>query len=172
VSKLKQQNKQDAYTTNLLISLLMRFPEIMSINFDMPQEQAKFTYILAGSVKKEDISHFSCNLKESLAAFAELTGEELNVKSRLQRSGKLNLLELRCGTNALSLEAIQLICGLVSGLFSGSLVTEGDAQELFPEEEMIRQEEIIEYLLSHNTGTTKENLLAFREAGKVFVFDK
>lgn len=52
MAKMKQQTKQDAHTTNLLISLLMRFPEIMSINFDMPQDNAKFTFILAGIVKK------------------------------------------------------------------------------------------------------------------------
>jgi hypothetical protein len=172
VSKVKHQNKQDAYTSNLLISLLMRFPEIMSINFDMPHDQAKFTFILAGDVRREDVSRFAANLKESLAAFAELTGEKLMVKSRLHRSGRLNLLELNTNTTALSLEAIQLVCGLVAGVFTGSLVTESDNLDYIHEDEMMRQEEIIDYLLSHGAGAHKDNLLAFREAGKVFVIDK
>lgn len=170
--KVKQQTKQDAYTTNLLISLLMRFPEIMSINFDMPHEKAKFTFVLAGDVKREEYSRFEKNLAEAMAAFTELTGEQLPIKPRLLRSAKLKMLELSCSTTDLSLEAIQLICGLVSGLFSSALITECDSLELFHEEELVRQEEIIEYLLSHSTGTKKDNLIAFREAGKVFVYDK
>lgn len=172
MANMKQQSKQDAYTTNLLISLLMRFPEIMSINFDMPHDQAKFTFILEGSVRKEDVSSFRKVLDESLFAYQELTGEQLSAKPRLLRSGKLSLLELSSCTTSLSLEGIQLICGVVAGYFPGALVMEGDGTELIHEEEMMRQEEIIEYLLSHSTGTKQDNLLAFREAGKVFVYDK
>lgn len=171
MTKMKQQTKQDAHTTNLLISLLMRFPEIMSINFDMPQDNAKFTFILAGIVKKEDVTSFKLAFKNSLTAYLELTGEYLQVKHKLQRSGKLNLLELYCRTSALTLEGIQLICGIVSGHFPTILVREGVAGEYIHEEELIRQEEIIAYLLSHNTGTKQDNLIAFREAGKVFVYD-
>ncbi|MBS4008847.1 MAG: hypothetical protein KGZ45_10565 [Clostridium sp.] len=171
MSKIKQQSKQDAYTTNLLISLLVRFPEIMSINFDMPQDSAKFTFILAGDVKKEDVKNFKLVLLDSFAAYQELTGEYLLVKHKLQRSGKVNLLELYCKTSALSLEWIQLLCGIISGHFPTILVREGDEGESIHEEELIRQEEIIAYLLSHNTGTQKDNLIAFREAGKVFVYD-
>ena len=171
MAKMKQQTKQDAYTTNLLISLLVRFPEIMSINFDMPQDNAKFSFVLAGIVNKEDVKNFKLVLRDSLAAYEELTGEYLQVKHKLQRSGKLNLLELNCRTSALSLELIQLICGIVSGHFPTILVREGDVGESIHEEELLRQEEIIAYLLSHNTGTQKDNLIAFREAGKVFVYD-
>ncbi|MFW0861290.1 MAG: hypothetical protein AAGT88_04235 [Dethiobacter sp.] len=171
MSKMKQQTKQDAYTTNLLISLLVRFPEIMSINIDMPQDSAKFTFILAGIVKKDDVANFKLVLKNSLSAYHELTGEYLQVKPKLQRAGKVNLLELCCRTSDLSLEWIQLICGIISGHFPTILIREGDEGESIHEEELIRQEEIIEYLLSHNTGTQKDNLIAFREAGKVFVYD-
>lgn len=171
MSNMRQQPKQDAHTTNLLISLLMRFPEIMSIKFDMPHDSAKFTFILAGSIIKEDVTNFKLVLKDSLLAYQELTGECLQVKPKLQRSGKLSLLELRCSTTALSLEGIQLICGIVSGHFPRMLVREGDTAEFIHEEELIRQEEIIAYLLSHNTGARQDNLIAFREAGKVFVYD-
>ena len=172
MAKAKQQTKQDAYTTNLLISLLMRFPEIMSINFNMPDDQAKFTFILVGSVKKEVFAQFTEMLEESLGAYQELTGESFELKPKLQRTGKLSLLEVHCCTTELSLEAIQLLCGVVTATFSKSLLQDGSTLEAIHDEEMIRQEEIIEYLLTHSTGTKQDNLLAFREAGKVFVYDK
>ena len=39
-------------------------------------------------------------------------------------------------------------------------------------EEIMQQEEIINYLLNQGTKMKKVNLLAFRDAGKVFVYNK
>ena len=50
--QVKQQGKQNAYMTNLMISLLLRFPEIMSLHFDMPQDEAKFTFLLKGKLSR------------------------------------------------------------------------------------------------------------------------
>ncbi|MCR3921656.1 MAG: hypothetical protein NUK65_03945 [Firmicutes bacterium] len=165
-------NKQDAYTTNLMISLLMCFPEIMSIHFDMPKEKAKFTYVLVGSPSKEEFTRFSTLLDESLAAYEELTGEAFKVKAKLQRSKKLNLLLLHSSTSALSLEGIQLMCGIVCNMFPEAVIRDAETLDAIVGEEQIRQEEIIEYLLNHNTGIKEDNLLAFRDAGKVLVYDK
>ncbi|HZK25906.1 MAG TPA: hypothetical protein VFC74_11075 [Oscillospiraceae bacterium] len=172
MGQIKQQSKQDAYMTNLMISLLMRFPEIMSIRFDMPQDKAKFTFILQGKPEKEQYKGFTDLLKESLAAFQDLTGEVLQVKTTMQRSGKVSLLVLSSSTKSLSLEGIHLLCGLVCSSFAESVIRDADTSVDLQDDELLRQEEIIEYLLSHNTGTKKDNLLAFREAGKVFVYDK
>ncbi len=170
--KGKQQGKQDAYVTNLLISLLMRFPEIMSINFDMPREKCKFSFMLQGNVAKEDYAFFKSNLGDSLDAYFEITGSEVAVKSRLVRSGKMNMVEITCRTDSLCLEVIQLVTALMDIAFSPIMLRDMDVIETVKDEEMMRQEEIIEYLLNHTAGTKKENLIAFREAGKVYVYDK
>lgn len=172
MAKIKQHSKQDAYTTNLLISLLMRFPEIMSVNFDMPHEQAKFTFILNGGPGKEEFSNFNRLLADSIVAYQDLTGEDFCVKAKLTRSGKMNVLELSSCTTTLSLEGIQLICGIVCGAFPDAVIRDAETMEMIHDEEMLRQEEIIEYLLSHGNCTKQDNLIAFRESGKVFVYDK
>ena len=84
----------------------------------------------------------------------------------------MNLLILTSSTETLSLEGIQLICGIVCNAFPKAVIRDADTIDAIHEEEIIRQEEIIEYLLSHGTGARQDNLLAFREAGKVFVYDK
>ena len=172
MTSLKHQPKQDVYTTNLLISLLMRFPEIMSIRFDMPKEQTKFTFILNGSPDKAEYKRFLSQLRESIAAYQELTDEVFRVTAKLQRSRKMNLLILSSSTATLTLEGIQLICGIVCNSFPKTVIRDAETLDAIHEDEMIRQEEIIEYLLSHEYGTKQENLLAFRDAGKVFVYDK
>jgi hypothetical protein len=150
----------------------MRFPEIMAINFDMPEEKCKFTFMLQGSVSKEEYSLFKRKLSESLDAFSELTSEQLTVSVRLVRSGKISLMEITSSTDCLCLEAIQLITSLLDMSFPQIIVKDMDILDTVRDEEMLRQEEIIEYLLSHTTGTKKENLIAFRESGKVYVYDK
>lgn len=170
--KGKQNNKQDAYNTNLLVSLLMRFPEIMAINFDMPKDRCKFVFMLQGEADRKDYGEMSQQLKESLVAFRELTGESFEAKPKLYRSKKISSIEVTCTTTDLSFEAIHLITSIVDNAFSGMILKDLDTMNNIGDDELVRQEEIIDYLLSHTASTKKENLFAFREAGKVFVFDK
>jgi len=172
VAKTKQHGKQDAYTANLLISLLIRFPEILSINFDMQQDRCKFTFMLSGKHKREDVVRFRRMFEESLQTYLNLTGEVFSVKITATLSRKLNLLEITSNTTLLSLEAIQLICGLVNTSFGERLLKDAECQDHSRDDDLSRHEEIIDYLLSHSAGTKQENLFAFREAGRVYVFDK
>ncbi len=166
-----KQQKQDTHVANLLTSLLLRFPEIMSINLDMPRERCKFTFMLHGGVVKEEFTSFKAMLKSSLAAYGELKGTMYDVKAEFERFGKISLVGITCGTALLSLELILLITALVEAEFSASMVRDPESCELCHDEEMVRQEEIIEYLLGQ-AGGHKDNLIAFREAGKVYVCDK
>ncbi len=172
MSQLHHRQKQDTYATNLLVSLLMRFPEIMSIRFDKPQEQILFNFLLAGRPTKEELAGFKALLKESFAAYADLSSEKLQFKVALQSAGKLSILGIKASTETLSLEGISLLCGLVCRAFSRKIVRDAETLDAFYDEEMLRQEEIIAYLLNHGVATNKENLLAFRDAGKVLVYNK
>ena len=167
-----KQTKQEAQTTNLLISLLMRFPEIMSINYDMQKERCKFTFILNDTVNREKYCAFKKMLNESLSVFRDMTDESFFLSTKITRSGKITLIESTCGAFDLSLDAIQLIISLVDSFFCDIIVRDYDAVEMARDEEVIKQEEIIEYLLCNTTGAKKENLIAFREAGKVYIYDK
>ncbi len=169
--KTKQHAKQDAYTANLLISLLIRFPEILSINFDRAQDRCKFTFMLSGKYEREQVLRFRRTCKESLETYFNLTGEAFAIKIGVTFSRRPNLLEITSNTTLLSLEAIQLICGLVSNAFGEALLKDDECQDN-SRDDLSRHEEIIDYLLSHSAGTKQENLFAFREAGRVYVFDK
>lgn len=172
MAKMKQHGKRDAYTANLLISLLIRFSEILSLNFDMPQDRCKFTFMLAGKQNRDEATRFRKALHDSLDTYAELTGEAFSVEVALTTSRRLNLLELTSDTTQLSLEAIQLICGLVGEFFGDALLKDAESSDSTRDEDFVRHEEIIDYLLTHSAGMRQDNLIAFREAGRVYVFDK
>jgi hypothetical protein len=171
VAKAKQHAKQDAYTANLLISLLIRFPEILSINFDRSKDRCKFTFMLSGKCEREEVLRFRKTCKESLETYFNLTGEAFTVKIGVSFSRKPNLLEITSNTTFLSLDAIQLICGLVSNAFGEALLKDDECNDN-SHDDLSRHEEIIDYLLNHSVGAKQENLFAFREAGRVYVFDK
>lgn len=170
--KGKQNNKQDAYNTNLLVSLLMRFPEIMAINFDMPRDRCKFVFLLQGKAGKKEYEEMTLRLQEALDALREMTGESLEARARLFSAKNISIIEVTCGTTDLSLEAINLITAIIDDSFPGMILKDLETINNIGEDELLRQEEIIGYLLSHTTSSKKENLFAYREAGKVFVFDK
>ena len=112
-------------------------------------------------------------MQPSFDAYAELSGENLQYKVSLLPAGKLSILGIRASTATLSLEGISLLCGLVCWSFSGKVVRDGQKLDTFyDDEDLLCQEETIAYLLKHGAELNKENLLAFREAGKVFVYDK
>ncbi|MBT9173596.1 MAG: hypothetical protein DDT21_01997 [Syntrophomonadaceae bacterium] len=172
MAKTRQHGKQDAYTANLLISLLIRFPEILSINFNMPQNRCKFTFMLSGRQEREEVLRFRKTFKDALETYINLTGEYFSVKIAATFSHRLNLLEITSNTTFLSLEAIQLICGLVATSFGESLLKDAECQDSTRDDDLSRHEEIIDYLLSHSVGSRQDNLFAFREAGRVYVYDK
>jgi len=165
-------HKNHNYATNLLISLLMRFPEIMSINFNLPRDKAKFTFVLKGKPSKEEFAHFTWLLEESFLTLQEISEETVKVKTKLQSAQDISILTVSSNTSCLSLESIQLICGVVCSEFSHTVIRDADTLETFHDDELMRQEEIIDYLLSRSTAAKDGNLVAFRDSGKVFVYNK
>jgi hypothetical protein len=171
VLRAKQQTRHDTHFSDLLISILIRFPEIMSINLDLPRERCKFTFMLHGKVTKDNFSSFKSILTGSLATYGELTDTEYNIKSDFSRSGPITLIGISCGTAELSLELIHLITALVEAEFAALVLRDPETAEACRDEELLRQEELIEYLLAQ-PGGRRANLIAFREAGKVYVYNK
>jgi len=171
--QLHNKQKLDSAAGSLLVALLMHYPEIMSINLDEPQQQILFNFLLAGKPAQEELASFKELLQESFAAYAELSGERVRYKVKIQPAGKLSILGIKAGTKTLSPEGISLLCGLVCRSFPGKVVSDGEKMDAFyDDEDLLYQEETIAFLLKHGAETSKENLLAFREAGKVFVYDK
>ncbi|NLP37863.1 MAG: hypothetical protein GX357_09445 [Firmicutes bacterium] len=170
--KPKQQSKQDLRTANLLISLLLRFTEIFSIHLDMPNECVRFTFMLRGELAGDEFSRFQKVLADSFAAYGGLTGKNIVIKAELAHFSHLSKITLVTTTKDLSLAEIQLFCGLVCNVFPKTVLRDMENLGQMQSEEIMQQEEIINYLLNQGTKMKKVNLLAFRDAGKVFVYNK
>lgn len=159
-------------SVSLLISILVRYPQVGSINFDPDMQALKFNFIFAQEFKESDLQKFKTDFVNSLETYNFLEGKKPSeIILTYQRGENLTILEVKRDVDTLSHEEISLIIALVEENFLQTLVTEKN--EYFLEEDLQMQEEMIGHMLESLKGTTQgKKLIAFREEGRVLVFNK
>ncbi|GBF32700.1 hypothetical protein DCCM_0896 [Desulfocucumis palustris] len=170
---LQYKGREDVTdSVGLLISILVRYPEVATIKYDPGEHVLKFTFIAAGVVETEKLDSIKDNLINSIEVFNILEGKEVRVtKINCQTCHNLTMVEVQRDVDTLVQEEIALIVELIHQLMENDLVMEGN-DALF-EEDLIIQEEIIEHMLESVKGTAGDkDLFAFREEGRVLVFNK
>lgn len=158
---------------NLLISILVRYPSLGAVNFLPEKNELKFSFILKASQKKvELIKSFNQHFSYSLKIYHELLG----IKPFLVNIDQLSydqfaIIAIKRDLQSLTREEISFINEYVRNYFSNCLVIED--KQILLEEELQFQEELIETMLDLLRQTKiGKTLFAFREEGKVLVFNK
>lgn len=169
-SKGNRDNVTDS--VGLLISILVRYPEVATINFDPENQLLKFTFIYSQVLGDNELDNLKQKLMDSIEVYNFLEGKETRLISlNHQICDNLTLIEVERDVDTLVQEEIALIVELFRQYLNTNLVTE-ENEQLF-EEDLIAQEEIIEHMLESIKGSTQDKFLfAFREEGKVLVFNK
>jgi hypothetical protein len=159
-------------SVGLLISILVRYPEVATINFDPEKYLLKFTFIFAQIMSKSELDNLGNKLMDSIAVYNLLEGKDTRfVSLNHQFCSDLTMIEVNRDVDTLTQEEIALIVELFRQYQQGNLVTEEN--EHFIEEDLIAQEEIIDHMLeSIKCSTQDKPLFAFREEGRVIVFNK
>lgn len=156
----------------LLISILVRYPEVGTIKYEPDQKVLKFTFILNKRLGSERFRIFTRKLEESLGALAVVTQRELALVAVERFDYKqFTLIEVKRDVESLSQEEISLLSSLAHDYFGNSLVMEGN--EPIQEEDLLLQEELIDHMLEDiKENLVEKDLIGFREEGRVFVFNK
>ncbi len=159
-------------SVGLLISILLRYPEVATINFNPESQLLKFTFIYSKVLENGELDSLKQKLMDSIEVYNLLEGKETKVVTlNHQICDNLTLLEVRRDVDTLAQEEITLIVELFHQFLKNDLVTEENEQLV--EEDLIAQEEIIEHMLQSIKCSTQDKcLFAFREEGRVFVFNK
>jgi hypothetical protein len=152
--------------------MLVRYPELATINFDPRGQTLKFTFLLTKVLSEEEFSAFQHRLTDSLAAYGWLENLEMSKSEvSLSRFGGVSVVEVTRDVRSLSQGEIALTIELIRGSFATILVV--DRGETFQEEDLAAQEELIEEMLDDlREARSEKNLIAFREEGRVLVFNK
>ncbi len=159
-------------SVGLLISILVRYPEVATINFDPDRQVLKFTFIASRMLARREIAAVKERLLDSIEVFSMLEGKQTRVSLiDHQICGHLTMIEVQRDVETLVQEEIALIVQLLRQLLEDNLVTEAN-DSLF-EEDLLIQEEIIEHMLDSIRSTAQDkHLFAFREDDRVLVFNK
>lgn len=169
--KLKQL-PEELSTVDLLIMLLLRFPEIFTINYNLLESKFKLTFMLKKSPENSRYIKFRKKFEDAAKAYIDLAKLDSSVPALSRKSiDSWILLQVTWNRENISFEEVNLINKIIWSEFKNDLVLDIRCEETL-EKEMSFKEEFIEYLLSKKNGNKEENLFAFREAGKVYVFDK
>lgn len=171
--ELKYKNGDNvADSVGLLISILVRYPEVGTINYEPGSQNLKFNFMLSKIIPKNNFDKFKSKVVSCLDTFNYLEGRiPQSIILRHAQSGGLTVLQVIRDVGTLTHEEIDLITKLIHQEFPNNLVTDDNVSLL--EEELLVQEELIGHMLENvKDCIPQKKLIAFRENGRVLVFNK
>ena len=162
--------KENSYGSNLLVSLLVRYPQLGTVTFNHHKESLELTFMLSKIPDKDILEATKTHILESISCYHYLE-EIIDAKNdfQFQLYDHVALIKITRDIATLSKKEIALIVALIQQKFSNLLIMEDT--DYLPEEDMIFQEQMIESLLySANEWRIEHGLIGFRENGRVMVF--
>ncbi|MGE5654753.1 MAG: hypothetical protein ACM3ZQ_10925 [Bacillota bacterium] len=156
---------------NLLVALLLRYPAIGSASVDTSGKQLRFTFLVSDR-GSDQAALWVRHLEEMLNAYfaLERTHPE-HCELKYEAHAGLGLIHIKRDLNSIKQGEIALIVEAVEEQLGSDLRSEGPDFSL-AQDDLLMQEEWIGYMLENiRTGDEPQSLLAFREGGRVLVYN-
>lgn len=172
MAKMQQDDERVSDGVNLLISILVRYPEIGTINFDAVKNTIKLTFMLSGIPANHAFAKVKELLLNSIGVYHMLEGtKEVTADVKLSSCGQVAMLTILRDVPTLSKGEITLIIALVRDNLKERLVA--DENDAMLEEDLLVQEEVIDNMLENiKVQHSGKGLIGIREDGRVLVFNK
>lgn len=170
--KYAQEGSQISDGVNLLISILVRYPEVGAIDYNPETQSLKLTFMLSGIPTNQEYTSVRQVIFDSIAAYHMLednhdTFSDISVST----CEHVAMLKIIRDVKTLSKGEIALIITLLRDTFKNRLIT--DQNDSMQEEDLLVQEELIEDMLeSLKKSQAVHKLIGIREDGRVLVFNK
>jgi len=173
-TQLEAISDSTANSVSLLISILVRYPEIATVNFVPEGKILKFTLMTSSSIPDRVWNDFCCKLLESVEVYASLVHRGTpKVRAERLEYDSVAIVEISRDVATLTQEEISLIIELARCALGSELITERNSDDNEFEEELIYQDEMIETMLDDlRESVQQRKLIGFREEGRVLVFNK
>ena len=170
-----QTSKESSIEVNLLVSILIRYPQISSINFETDSNSLNLTFLINQDLSNETHLEIKDLIEKSMNFYHDLKNIEnkfFNVK--ITTFDKITLINIIRDVPTLSCNEISLIIKLLDNQFNDDLISDMLSDDLSNIEDIINHDKIIEDLLNNmgRKATINKNLVGIREDGRVFVFNK
>lgn len=161
-------------SAGLLISILMRYPEICAISFNPDDDTIILSFSFRKIIPAEQFLKCKEGLGECLAAYGFLENKKPPiVEVHWITIDALSILKIKYDVKNMTKNEIALIISFLQEEFNDLLMREQDTNDPLDEEDLILQEEFIGHMLENfKVAVPRKKLMAFREEGKVHVFKK
>ncbi len=164
---------EDNAGLDIFISVLLRYPEFNAVKYDAANGEIKIEVALQGGIENESQHRFIAESMECVGLFHKLSGIQTSIiKIRFEEYEKSNLTFLRYNRDVESLTEgeVEVFAGLLQKCFDEFIIR--DSGKIITED--ICKKRIKENLLYKiNRGkTSTNNFLAYRDHGRVLVFNK
>ncbi|VBB06005.1 Hypothetical protein LUCI_1216 [Lucifera butyrica] len=171
--KYMQDDDQISDGVNLLISILVRYPEIGTVSFDPDNNSIKLTFMLSGISWNAEIKTAKQCIIDSIAAYHMLQNIHPDITDVILTDAyeQIAMLTIKRDVHTLSKGEIALIIALLRDGFRERLMS--DQNDTMQEEDLMLQEELIDDMLENlKKKRTGHGLIGIREDGRVLVFNK
>lgn len=155
----------------LLISILLRYPEVSVIRYEPNENVLGFSFISSDTIDDEYLKKIETTLIDGIEAWNLLENRKPKIMEIYTESTDgLSKIEMLRDMDSLSLEEVSLLVSLLDQM-GVEIIVEGN--ESYLEEDLLLQEEVIRHLLDNiKKCDYNKNLFAFREEGRVLVFNQ
>ncbi|MFA5536641.1 MAG: hypothetical protein WDA53_05665 [Bacillota bacterium] len=169
--KIGDENSESA---GLLISILMRYPEIGAISFNPDDHTMTLSFSCKKIITEKEFINKKNQLELCLDTYAYLEGKKSSVFAiQCLSTEEISVLKIKHKVESASKNEIALIINFLQQEFGDCLVRDLDRNELLEEEDLLLQDEFIGHMLESFKGKIPVNkIIAFREEGKVHLFKK
>lgn len=172
MSNYDTNNEPLSNGVNLLVSLLIRYPEIGTAGFEPQNHCIKFKFMLSAIPSPSEFSATKQLLVDSIAAYHLLEGLKLTVSEILLSTyDQVAIISIVRDVHTISKDEIALMITILRQELENYLIT--DHNNSLAEEDLLLQEEVIEEMLENIKMYHKlHSIIGIRENGRVLVFSK
>lgn len=175
VNALEVQAKdysQKSDSMELIISLLLQYPQVNKVNIDLNLRELTFTFLIQRKLSIPELEEFKLKLNQSLRLYDSLSPIAVSeIETAYRSCGDLTELEITAGLSNLSKEVISFLIRFVYNEFGINLLSEdigGTAEDI-----SITKNTFIDDLLENlEVNNLNHILIGFRDDNKVLVFSK
>jgi len=163
---------QQAGTVGLSVSILVRYPEVASVTYRRDSHSVKLAFLIRSALGDGDVAAFRSLVERSIRAYAALRKRRVHLfELEAKVCSGVSVFEMRRDINSLTQGELSMVLGLAAEFFGESLVV--DRAPDVESDELAAQEELIEEMLDDLRDSPREsNLIAFREEGRVLIFNQ
>jgi len=174
LSKQEFNNEQISDGVNLLVSILLRYPEIGTVSFDPEEHCLKFKIMLSALPTNNDFLTIKNLIIDSITAYNILEGFPSKMKRydlELSPYGQVGIINIIRDIYTISKDEITLLTTLLRDHLHNYLIIE--TNDTLSDSDFQLQEEVIEDMLEKIKHYPRlSELIGIREESRILVFNK